>query len=209
MTPPNPPTDNGASPMPEGEGEIISSLVDSAEQDELKNYVTRKALYRRLIEAGLREGRRLERSRLAELVGFEEELKAQEEAHQAERSNWIMLQEEYAHLRQKLAYAEKEAQEQARLNGIGSEREAALSTKLDLANKTVFMLAEEYENLRKFANDYEEQRDRYKVALEKIADPRKRDHKEPDAYTELGCVMNIANEALSTKAEPHGEAGKE
>lgn len=36
-----------------------------------------------------------------------------------------------------------------------------------------------------------------KEALEKIADPRKRDHSEPDAYTQLGCVMNIANEALS------------
>ena len=34
-------------------------------------------------------------------------------------------------------------------------------------------------------------------ALDKISDPRKRDHKEPDAYTTLGCVMNIANEALS------------
>ena len=33
-------------------------------------------------------------------------------------------------------------------------------------------------------------------ALEKIADPRKRDHQEPDAYTQLGCVMNIADEAL-------------
>lgn len=30
-------------------------------------------------------------------------------------------------------------------------------------------------------------------ALEKIADPRKRDHREPDAATELGCVMHIAN----------------
>jgi hypothetical protein len=34
-------------------------------------------------------------------------------------------------------------------------------------------------------------------ALEKIADPRKRDHKEPDAYTELGCVMHIAETALT------------
>lgn len=34
-------------------------------------------------------------------------------------------------------------------------------------------------------------------ALEKISDPRKRDHKEPDTYTELGCVMNIASEALA------------
>lgn len=37
---------------------------------------------------------------------------------------------------------------------------------------------------------------RYKQALEQIADPRLRDHKEPDAYTQLGCVMNIAHEAL-------------
>lgn len=35
-------------------------------------------------------------------------------------------------------------------------------------------------------------------ALGKIADPRKRDHKEPDAYTELACVMHIANEALGS-----------
>ena len=35
-----------------------------------------------------------------------------------------------------------------------------------------------------------------KKALEKISDPRKRDHREPDAYTELGCVMHIAEEAL-------------
>lgn len=34
-------------------------------------------------------------------------------------------------------------------------------------------------------------------ALEKIADPTKRDHKEPDAYTQLGCVMHIAEEALA------------
>lgn len=36
-------------------------------------------------------------------------------------------------------------------------------------------------------------------ALEKIADPRKRDHKEPDAYTTLGCVMNIADVALASQ----------
>lgn len=35
-----------------------------------------------------------------------------------------------------------------------------------------------------------------KEALDKIADPRKKDHIEPDAYTELACVMTIANEAL-------------
>lgn len=36
----------------------------------------------------------------------------------------------------------------------------------------------------------------YKLVLQKIADPRLRDHKEPDAYTQLGCVMNMANEVL-------------
>lgn len=41
------------------------------------------------------------------------------------------------------------------------------------------------------------ERDRYRAALEKIADPRKRDHREPDAYTQLGCVMHIAETALS------------
>lgn len=37
----------------------------------------------------------------------------------------------------------------------------------------------------------------YEWALQKIEDPRKRDHREPDAYTTLGCVMNIATEALA------------
>ena len=37
---------------------------------------------------------------------------------------------------------------------------------------------------------------RFRTALEKIADPRKRDHSEPDAYTQLGCVMQIALDAL-------------
>lgn len=32
--------------------------------------------------------------------------------------------------------------------------------------------------------------------LEKIADPRKRSHREPDAYTQLGCVMQMAQDAL-------------
>jgi hypothetical protein len=33
------------------------------------------------------------------------------------------------------------------------------------------------------------------TALDKIRDPRKR-HSEPDKYTELGCVMNIADVAM-------------
>lgn len=36
----------------------------------------------------------------------------------------------------------------------------------------------------------------HEAVLEKIADPRKRDHKEPDSYTQLGCVMHMAEEAL-------------
>lgn len=42
-------------------------------------------------------------------------------------------------------------------------------------------------------------------ALDKIADPRKRDHKEPDAYTTLGCVMHIAEEALAAHRAQEGE----
>lgn len=38
--------------------------------------------------------------------------------------------------------------------------------------------------------------------LEKIADPRKRDHKEPDAYTQLGCVMHMADETLEKINNP-------
>ncbi len=33
------------------------------------------------------------------------------------------------------------------------------------------------------------------AALAKIEDPRLRDHKEPDAYTAHGCVMNMAEMA--------------
>lgn len=49
------------------------------------------------------------------------------------------------------------------------------------------------------------ERDCYREALEKIADPRKRDHKEPDAYTTLGCVMHIADQALEKWNAQEGE----
>ncbi len=45
-------------------------------------------------------------------------------------------------------------------------------------------------------------------ALEKIADPRKR-HSEPDKYTELGCVMNIANEVLAQIKAPEAQRRNE
>lgn len=51
-----------------------------------------------------------------------------------------------------------------------------------------------------FHNGYEYHREQLKIAieaLEKIEDPRKRDHKEPDKYTECACLMNIASEALA------------
>lgn len=38
--------------------------------------------------------------------------------------------------------------------------------------------------------------ERLEDALDKIRDPKRRDHSEADAYTTLGCVMNIADEAL-------------
>jgi len=48
-----------------------------------------------------------------------------------------------------------------------------------------------YENVR-LARENKE----FKEALEKISDPRKRDHSEPDDYTTVACLMHIANEAL-------------
>lgn len=39
-------------------------------------------------------------------------------------------------------------------------------------------------------------REKLEGACEKISDPRKRDHKEPDLYTENGCLMEIARAAL-------------
>ena len=45
------------------------------------------------------------------------------------------------------------------------------------------------------------------AALEKIADPRKRDHKEPDKYAEVGCMINMADEALARIASL-GEGGE-
>lgn len=58
--------------------------------------------------------------------------------------------------------------------------------------------AKEYGHYAKFlqVEDLINKIEKYEIALKKIADPRLRDHTEPDAYTELGCVMNIANEAL-------------
>jgi hypothetical protein len=37
----------------------------------------------------------------------------------------------------------------------------------------------------------------YEKALVKIEDPRKRDHREPDKYTECACIMNMAADALT------------
>jgi hypothetical protein len=43
------------------------------------------------------------------------------------------------------------------------------------------------------------ERDMYKTALEKIADPRLLHHSQlnSDAYNQLGCVMNIAKDTLN------------
>jgi hypothetical protein len=53
-----------------------------------------------------------------------------------------------------------------------------------------------YAKAKKLEKDLMLQREVLVEALKKIADPRLRDHTEPDAYTELGCVMNMAEEAL-------------
>lgn len=107
MNPPKQAADNGASPMPEKEEEMAERYADQAfigikgvekdkatygkAYDTLMIYEAEDYVMQAYLE-GLREGKRLGR----------------EEGAQAERSNWIKLQEEYAHLRQKLATAEGE-----------------------------------------------------------------------------------------------------
>lgn len=61
-------------------------------------------------------------------------------------------------------------------------------------------MADEHESKGKVPYVPESTLRRYREALERIADPRLR-HKEPDNYTELGCVMNIAAEALRETGE--------
>lgn len=71
-----------------------------------------------------------------------------------------------------------------RLNDVIQDSVDAQKFKRELRRKTEdFLVAmEEVEKL--------------KDVLKKIADPRLRSHKEPDAYSQLGCVMNMAQEAL-------------
>lgn len=45
--------------------------------------------------------------------------------------------------------------------------------------------------------DFETEIESLRAVLQKIADPRLMDHQEPDLYTQLGCIRNIANEALN------------
>lgn len=44
-----------------------------------------------------------------------------------------------------------------------------------------------------------------KEVLEKISDPRKRDHREPDKYTEVGCMIHMAEVALAQFTEAQAE----
>ena len=94
--------------------------------------------------------------------------------------------------------------EECRLNGMGAQRELKLMTELNEANNLIETLkvhaADRRDLFRGFCKKQRELKDMLEVsieALENIADPRKRDHNEPDAYTTLGCVMNIADGALT------------
>lgn len=56
-------------------------------------------------------------------------------------------------------------------------------------------------NTKSLHKEIEDLRAKLKIAedaLGKVVDPRKVGHGEPDAYTRLGCLANIANEALKT-----------
>lgn len=65
----------------------------------------------------------------------------------------------------------------------------------DLSEEDTDFIAHARNTYRRLLDEVE----RLRAVLEKIADPRKRDHTEPDEYTQLGCVMNMANEALESK----------
>lgn len=60
-------------------------------------------------------------------------------------------------------------------------------------------MEQEQSKLQDKITELERQNKILRLACEKIADPRKR-HSEPDKYTELGCVMNIADQALKDSA---------
>lgn len=45
------------------------------------------------------------------------------------------------------------------------------------------------------------ERDHYRMALQKIADPRKLGHSEPDYQTRYYCLINVASEALADSEE--------
>lgn len=75
---------------------------------------------------------------------------------------------------------------------------SALQRSLDVVGKSWNEMDEMWTRER-------ERSDKLRVALSKIADPRLRDHKEPDAYTELGCVMNIAEQALLAAKQDGGK----
>ena len=83
--------------------------------------------------------------------------------------------------KERIAFLEKEVKEFA---------EDRLNWKM-LANERAGEISTAYKTLKKIVI-------RYREALERIADPRLR-HREPDAYTELGCVMNIADQALKER----------
>lgn len=126
MTPPTLPTDNGASPMFEGEEEMARKFAwELANAPDTSDYHARgwNCAY-----AGFLRGRREALNEAAALV------------ERKDREN--------SDLRQKLMTSEAECREQARLNGIGSEREAYLTAKLTRQDKAfasgVLIPTEEY-----------------------------------------------------------------
>lgn len=77
--------------------------------------------------------------------------------------------EEYTdYLKEQLKESQEAHFEECRINGMGAQRELRLMTELRIA----------------------------KEALEKIANPCKRDHYKPGDYSTLQSAMNIADEAL-------------
>lgn len=100
---------------------------------------------------------------------------------------------------QNIAHVTDDSSYRARVKVLVGELEAA-NAERDLAVKA---MNDAHHSLR-MAGEYgryveaERARSRGLVeTLRKIADPRLRDHKEPDKYTECGCMMHMAEEALA------------
>lgn len=96
---------------------------------------------------------------------------------------------QFEHTKLKLRMAENEIRNQETFFEQHEAEKKELERKLLNAAKHIEALCSEQDKSKVLIGKLE-------TKLEQIADPRKRDHKEPDLYTERGCMMSMAESAL-------------